>query len=68
MSRAQSFASLLVATLVGVGSGYYIFQPLIEKSVREVQAERAVREARLERLAGKDETLAAANEKRDHTI
>lgn len=36
MARPQ-LGSLLVATVVGVASGYYIFQPMIEQSMRDMQ-------------------------------
>jgi len=38
--RSQGAAGLLIATVAGVASGYYIFQPLIEQSMQKMMAER----------------------------
>lgn len=37
MARFQHFAGPLVATLVGVVSGVYIFNPLIQSSMQSMQ-------------------------------
>lgn len=37
MSRFQSFGAPLIAALVGVASGVYIFKPLIESSMTSMQ-------------------------------
>lgn len=41
--RSQGAVGLIVATVAGVASGYYIFQPLIEQSMQKMMSERDLR-------------------------
>jgi len=39
MLRSRGIGGFLAATVVGVASGYYIFQPLVQQSVEKMRAE-----------------------------
>lgn len=41
--RSRGLGGLLIATIVGVGSGYYIFQPIMQQSVEKARAEAAAK-------------------------
>ena len=39
MLRSRGIGGFLAATVVGVASGFYIFQPLVQQSVEKMRAE-----------------------------
>lgn len=46
LMRSRGLGGLLIATIVGVGSGYYIFQPIMQQSVEKARAEAAAKTAK----------------------
>ena len=55
--RSQGAAGLIIATVVGVASGCYIFQPLVEQSMQKMMAERDLRKT-VDAPAGEPRTKA----------
>ena len=51
LMRSRGLGGLLIATIVGVGSGYYIFQPIMQQSVEKARAEAAAKTAKEAREA-----------------
>lgn len=44
--RSRGLGGLLIATIVGVGSGYYIFQPIMQQSAEKARTEAAAKTAK----------------------
>lgn len=51
LMRSRGLGGLLIATVVGVGSGYYIFQPIMQQSAEKARAEAAAKAAKEAREA-----------------
>lgn len=46
LMRSRGLGGLLIATIVGVGSGYYIFQPIMQQSAEKARTEAAAKTAK----------------------